>query len=134
MATEVISDIFLVTGAIFVFIAALGIVRLPDLFTRMQAATKAATMGVGCVIVAVAVHFGSAGVSARAALIVVFGFMTAPVAAHMIGRAAYFIGVPLWERTVTDELRGRYDRRTHILRSRDSGAQEEEAAEAEAAQ
>jgi multicomponent Na+:H+ antiporter subunit G len=44
-----------------------------------------------------------------------FFLLTAPVAAHMIGRAAYFVGVPLWSGTITDELRGHYDMKTHRL-------------------
>jgi multicomponent Na+:H+ antiporter subunit G len=55
------------------------------------------------------------GVAVRAVLTIAFFFLTAPVAAHMIGRAAYFIGVPLWQGTIVDELSGHYDRRTHGL-------------------
>jgi len=54
-------------------------------------------------------------VTIRAALTILFFFLTAPVAAHMIGRAAYFVGVPLWRGTIIDELRGHYDLRTHRL-------------------
>jgi multicomponent Na+:H+ antiporter subunit G len=49
--------------------------------------------------------------------VVVFIFVTAPVAAHMIARAAYFSSVPLWEGTLSDDLEGRYDERTHTLHS-----------------
>jgi multicomponent Na+:H+ antiporter subunit G len=110
--------LFLFIGGLFTLIAAIGIVRMPDLFTRMQASTKAATLGVGCVMIAAAAFFADLVTSARALLTTVFLFSTAPVAAHTIGRAAYFVGVALWEGTVTDELRDRYDRDTHRLRSR----------------
>jgi multicomponent Na+:H+ antiporter subunit G len=53
----------------------------------------------------------------RAFLTIGFFFLTAPVAAHMIGRAAYLIGVPLWKGTIVDELSGHYDRRTNDLTS-----------------
>jgi len=66
-------------------------------------------------MLSVALHFGELGVVTRALLAIAFFFLTAPVAAHMIGRAAYFVGVPLWEGTLRDELRGRYDPRTHEL-------------------
>jgi len=105
----------MLVGAAFLLLAAIGIVRMPDLFTRMQAATKAATLGVSCIMLSVALHFGELGVVTRALLAIAFFFLTAPVAAHMIGRAAYFVGVPLWEGTLRDELRGRYDPRTHEL-------------------
>jgi multicomponent Na+:H+ antiporter subunit G len=78
---------------------------MPDLFMRMQAATKAATLGASCMLLAVAVHFGELGVFTRAMLVIAFVFATAPIAAHMIARAAYSVGTPLWEGTVADELR-----------------------------
>jgi multicomponent Na+:H+ antiporter subunit G len=93
-------------GSGFVLVAALGIVRLPDVFTRMHAATKPATLGVGLIIVAVAVHFGEMGVATRALLVGAFFVLTVPVGAHMIGRAAYLAGARLWEGTVVDEWRG----------------------------
>jgi multicomponent Na+:H+ antiporter subunit G len=108
----------LVVGATFMLLAAVGVVRLPDLFTRMQSTSKAATLGVGCVLLAAALHFGELGAATRALAVIVFVFLTAPVAAHMIGRAAYFVGVPLWEGTIQDELRGRYHPSTHELSGR----------------
>lgn len=86
-------------------LAAVAIVRFPDLYARMQASTKASTLGVACLALAVAIHFGSLGVSARAGAIVVFVFLTAPVAAHVVGRAAHVVGVELWEGTLFDDLR-----------------------------
>jgi multicomponent Na+:H+ antiporter subunit G len=95
----------LVFGAGWMLIAALGVLRMPDLFSRMQASAKAGTLGIGVLVLSVAVHFGDLEVSSRAALIIAFFFLTAPVAAHMIARAAYLIGVPLWSGTQRDELR-----------------------------
>jgi multicomponent Na+:H+ antiporter subunit G len=115
--SEIIRDIFLVIGASFLLLAAIGIIRMPDLYSRIQAATKASTLGVGCIILALAIHFADTGVSVRALLVIAFFFLTAPVAAHVIGRAAYFVGVPLWDRTIIDELRGHYHSRTHKLDS-----------------
>ncbi len=96
-------------GATFILLGALGIARLPDLFTRMQAATKASILGAACTLLAVAVHWAELGVFARSLATIAFICLTAPIAAHMIGRAAYLSGVPLWEGTVCDELRGQYD-------------------------
>ncbi len=90
---EALVLMLLFVGALFLLLAGVGVVRMPDLFTRMSAATKAATLGAGCMLSAVAVYFDSFGVTVRALLVVAFIFMTAPVAAHVIGRAAYFIGV-----------------------------------------
>jgi multicomponent Na+:H+ antiporter subunit G len=115
--SEMLRDIFMVVGATFLLLAALGIVRMPDLFSRMQSATKASTMGVGSIMVAAAFHFGDISVAARALAAIGFYFLTAPVTAHLIARASYFVGVPLWERSVVDELRGRYNPLTHDLES-----------------
>ena len=120
---EAITLILAVVGGMFLLLAGIGIVRMPDVFSRMQAATKAATLGAGCMLLAVAVRFADFGVTIRAVLVAAFIFLTAPVAAHMIGRAAYFIGVPLWKGTVVDELRGRYDPDTHKLDSGPEGAE-----------
>lgn len=120
---EVITLSLAVVGGMFLLLAGIGILRMPDVFSRMQAATKAATLGAGCMLLAVAVRFADFGVTIRAVLVATFIFLTAPVAAHMIGRAAYFIGVPLWKGTVVDELRGRYDPDTHKLDSSPEGAQ-----------
>ena len=113
--SEILSSALILIGATFALLAGAGVVRMPDLFTRMQAATKASTLGIGCIILAVAVHFGELGITTRALATIIFVFLTAPVAAHMIARAAYFVGVPLWDGTIIDELHGHYDRRTHKL-------------------
>lgn len=114
---ELVSAILILIGTVFMSLSGLGILRMPDLYTRMSATTKVATLGVGSVLLAVAVYFGELGVATRALATVAFVLLTAPVAAHMIGRASYFVGVPLWEKTTIDELRGHYDLRTHELES-----------------
>jgi multicomponent Na+:H+ antiporter subunit G len=119
--TEVLSAALLLSGTLFLLLAAIGVARMPDLFMRMQAATKATTLGVGCMLLAVAVYFHDFEITIRAVLVITFFFLTAPVAAHMIGRAAYFVGVPLWEETIVDELQGHYDPQTHTLRSTPPG-------------
>jgi multicomponent Na+:H+ antiporter subunit G len=103
MVAEIVTAVLLVAGAGFAFIAGLGVWRLPDVMMRMHASTKAGTLGVGLILLALAVHSGELGVVSRALAAIVFLLLTAPVAAHMIGRAAYRIGEPLWDRTVTDE-------------------------------
>ena len=111
----------LVTGAIFVLLAGVGILRLPDVFMRVSAISKAVTLGVGCFLLAALLHFQEIGVAARALLIIAFYFLTSPVSAHVICRAAYIVGAPLWKETFRDELRGRYDLKKRILRSTEPG-------------
>jgi multicomponent Na+:H+ antiporter subunit G len=115
---------FLLASALFMLLAAVGILRLPDLYTRMSATSKAAGLGSGLALLAVAIHFSRLEVTTRAAAAILFVFMTVPVAAHMVGRAGYLIKVPISDRTRYDELAGQYDRRTHQLegRSGDSSA------------
>lgn len=115
---EWITAILMLLGAAFMLLAAIGIARMPDVYTRMQPATKAATLGAGCMLLAVAVHFNEVGVTMRALAGIAFVALTAPVAAHMIGRAAYLLGLPQWENTHVDELRGRYNLETGHLASR----------------
>ncbi|WP_029214593.1 monovalent cation/H(+) antiporter subunit G [Kallotenue papyrolyticum] len=115
---EIIASLLIVVGALFMLLAAVGIVRMPDLFTRMQAASKASTLGVSALLLAVAVHFMRLGITSRALVTVLFFFLTAPVTAHLVARAAYFVGVPLWAGTIIDELRDKYDPRTGRCESR----------------
>jgi multicomponent Na+:H+ antiporter subunit G len=104
---EILSAVLLLVGATFTLLAAVGVLRMPDVFTRMQVATKAASLGATCMLLGVAVFFAQLDITVRAVLIIGFIFLTAPVSAHMVARAAYAAGVPLWEGTILDELRGR---------------------------
>lgn len=83
-------------GGVFAVIAGLGILRLQDILIRMHASTKAGTLASGLILAAVALHFADAEVTAKSVLAVVFILLTAPIAAHMIGRAALRLDVPLW--------------------------------------
>lgn len=121
---DIITAILLILGAVFVLIAGLGVLRMPDIFLRLSATSKAGTLGVGLMLAATVLYF-DAGIAARALATIVFLLLTTPVAAHRIGRAAYLTGAPLWEGTVQDELRGRYDQDTHTLAGSASGPESE---------
>ncbi|MFG6666910.1 monovalent cation/H(+) antiporter subunit G [Halomonas sp. HNIBRBA4712] len=114
---EFIKGALLLVGSLFILLAAIGLLRLPDLLTRMHATTKAAALGVILIMLASAMHFAEVGVVARSFAIILFILMTAPVAAHVIGRAGYFVGSKLWSGTVKDELKPNYDPLTHELKS-----------------
>ena len=110
-------DYILVLGGVFfLFIAAIGVARLPDLYNRMHATSKAGTLGVGLILLAVAVFYQELSVAARALSALAFIILTAPVAAHALGRAAYLAGVKPCEETYIDELAGHY-RANHQLDS-----------------
>lgn len=104
MTTWISAGLILV-GAAFMLVAALGVARFPDVFTRMQASTKAGSLGIGFLMAAAALHFHQLAVTAQAVLIAVLFMLTSPVAAQRIGRAAHRIGVPLWAGTRRDDLR-----------------------------
>ena len=95
----------LLLGTFLMAVTGLGLVRMPDVFTRMHAATKSASLGVAFLLVAAALVFRDTAVATKAAVTIAFIFLTAPVAAHLLGRAAYVRRVPLWERSVVDEGR-----------------------------
>lgn len=82
-----LADVFLVAGLALVTVGVVGVVRLPDVYTQLHAAAKAAFLGVGLLLASAAVESGGAA-AARAVLIVALLSVTTPVAAHAIGRAA----------------------------------------------
>lgn len=122
--SDIVVSICLLAGAAFMVLAAVGIVRLPDLPTRMHASTKAGAMGAMFTMAGVAFHFADSVVFARAFAIIIFILITAPIAAHVIGRAGYFTGTTLWDGTIKDELRENYDPDTHRLSSGIDGSPE----------
>lgn len=83
----------ILTGAIFTFIGSLGLVRLQDFYTRLHGPTKATTLGVGCLLIASSIYFSAytAGLSLHEILITIFLFITAPVSAHMLAKAALHV-------------------------------------------
>jgi len=93
-------------GAALCAVSSFGLIRMPDVYTRSHAATKSSTLGVMSILVGAFLYFylHHEVTSAKMLLAIVFVFATAPVAGHLIGRAAYRIGVPLSERTVQDDL------------------------------
>lgn len=97
----------LVLGAFMMFLTGLGIYRMPDVFTRMHAATKASSLGVAFLLLAAILVFRDPVVLTKASVTIFFIFLTAPVAAHLLGRAAYARRTPLWEHSVIDEGRDR---------------------------
>jgi multicomponent Na+:H+ antiporter subunit G len=101
---NVIVGFFLLTGSTFLFLAALGLTRMPDFYMRMSASSKAISLGAGCLAIALALHMDDPGVTTRAILLMLLFFLKAPVAAHVLGRAAYFRGVPLAPNTTVDEF------------------------------
>ena len=104
MIDVVIGGLWIV-GSTFALLAAVGVLRMPDVFTRMQASTKASTLGLGCLAIGAALQLGDGASMVRLLSIFAFLLLTTPVSAHVIARASYRAGVPLWSGTVLDERR-----------------------------
>ena len=101
---EILTSILFLLGSIFSLVAAVGMFRLPDIMTRMHAATKAGTLGAGLILIGEAVYFFEIAITLKVIATILFLFLTAPVAAHLISRAAYHSGIRLWDKTWVDQL------------------------------
>lgn len=102
-------------GTLFILLAGVGLIRMPDLYLRISVTTKAVTLGVGLLLIGTALYFKEISITTRAIAIIFFLFLTAPIGAHLIGRVSYLIGLPLWKNSVIDELEGKYNQKTHSL-------------------
>ena len=96
MLLEIVTSALVLVGAAFTLIGSIGLARLPDVFTRLHGPTKATTLGVGSIVIAslADASAGSGGVSLRELAISLFLFITAPVTAHLLGKAAMRAGRP----------------------------------------
>ncbi len=99
-----IAGALVIIGALFSLLAVLGLLRLPDLYTRTHAASKAGTVGSGAVLVAIALVSFDGAVILRALVGIVFFMLTAPISAHLLARAAYMAGYRPHEKTAVNEL------------------------------
>lgn len=124
--TEVLIFILSTAGAVFVLLAAIGLVRMPDLYLRISVTTKAATLGIGLILAGAALYFDDVAVTTRVLAIVLFILLTAPVGAHLLGRASYFIGLRMWKNSVIDELENKYHKRSHKLSSEEDAEPKKE--------
>ncbi|RUL99819.1 monovalent cation/H(+) antiporter subunit G [Rhizobium chutanense] len=99
-----VAALLLIAGALFALVAAIGLVRLPDLYTRMHAASKVGTVGSGLLLLAAGLYSEDLAILARAIAGFVFLLLTAPVSAHLLARAAHLSGYQLGAVSVRDDL------------------------------
>ncbi len=104
---------FLVLGTLSIFIASIGLLKMPDVYLRMSASTIAGTFGVASMLVAVAIFFGGLSLILHIAGVIIFLILTVPVGAHMLGRTSHIIGLKMWDKTVSDDMKGKYNPKTH---------------------
>lgn len=107
---EIITSIFILIGVFLTLLSAVGVIRLPDVYSRMHAAGKSSTLGVVFLMLAVVFYFIPEGIiNAKILLAILFVFMTAPLSSLIVNRSAYRIGVPLEKNSVQDDLKEMYD-------------------------
>jgi multicomponent Na+:H+ antiporter subunit G len=104
MISNLIVTVFVLAGAFFSLLAAIGVIRFPDVYTRMHAATKAPAFGILLFLIAAVFFFADLYSTAISLMIVVFIFLTAPVASHVISRVAHMLNTEIWSETIIDEL------------------------------
>ncbi|MBX0316023.1 monovalent cation/H(+) antiporter subunit G [Planomicrobium glaciei] len=110
METTIVNILIIIlisVGVIFSVVTALGLVRLPDVYTRTHAASKSSTLGVMCILGGTFIHFWlrEDHFNPQLVIAIAFLFITSPVAGHLIGRASYMSGIPLAEETVRDDMK-----------------------------
>ena len=92
-------------GAIFILIASIGVFKMPDFYSRLSVTIKAATLGIGCILVAAVLYFSDFSVTTKAIAIMFFLLITSPVAGFLISKVAYMTGTKLWKHSLMDELK-----------------------------
>jgi multicomponent K+:H+ antiporter subunit G len=95
-STEIILSVLVLLGALFTFVGSLSLVRFKDFYTRLHGPTKATTLGVGCLLIASSIFFSitGEGLSLHEILVSLFLFITAPISAHLLAKAALHQGLP----------------------------------------
>jgi multicomponent Na+:H+ antiporter subunit G len=112
MMMQWIISILLMTGSLFMLVAAIGVVKLPDVYMRMHAITKAASLGAILMLAAVFLRYPQWVVGIEAMMVVLFVIFTSPIGAHMIARVSHRMKVPIGEGYVMDELQDEVDRQS----------------------
>lgn len=104
---EAVASVILIAGSLLTLLAAVGLFRFKDVFTRMHAATKPATLGLVLILTGASLAMPRIEPVAKLALVALLQFITAPVGAHLIGRAAFRAGTSLAPGTYLDQRSAR---------------------------
>ncbi len=109
--SEIIGYILIMVGVIFDFFGCIGLVRFPDVYNRLQAATKCVTLGTVLLLVGVALVSWTGPTSAKALICAFFILITSPTAAHAIAKGSYASGIKLWEKSVVDKYSEKFEKK-----------------------
>jgi multicomponent Na+:H+ antiporter subunit G len=100
---EIIGMVFVIIGLVFDIFGCIGLIRLPDVYNRLQATTKCVTLGTCSILLGTLFLKGFGPTGVKAILAIIFLLLTSPVAAHALARGAHKSGVKLWEKSVCDK-------------------------------
>ncbi len=101
---DLLAIIALTIGLFFMFVGVLGVLRLPDAYSRMHAASKCTTLGLTGMLIAAGLHLWTLDVVAKSATVIIFTYIATPIGAHLLAKAAHHGKLLLWDRTLSDEL------------------------------
>lgn len=113
LVKDIISCVFILSGVFFILVATIGLLRLPDFYIRMSAITKGSTLGLGLILFGLGIYFNQPSMLLKVLAVITFTLITAPVAAHVIGRTAVQNKIPFWEHTNLKEFK-KYLHREHL--------------------
>lgn len=102
---KMISTVFISVGVLFNLFGCIGLIRLPDVYNRLQSATKCVTLGTCSILVGVLIHFGFIEAGVKALIAIPLLFFGATVAAHALVRGAYQAGIKLGDKSVKDDYK-----------------------------
>ncbi|WP_177765987.1 monovalent cation/H(+) antiporter subunit G [Flavobacterium sp. I3-2] len=121
--TDILIMILSTLGALFILVASVGIYKMPDFYSRLSVTIKAATLGVGAILIAAALYFAEFSVTTKTISIIFFLFLTAPVAGYLIGKVAYVNGTKLWKHSIIDEMKDDPDSFCTMVKENEEEAQ-----------
>ncbi len=101
--SNIIAEILLIIGVAFDLLGAIGLIRLPDVYNRLQAATKCVTLGTCFILFGACFHFGITAGGIKALICAAFILLTSPTGAHALARGSHKAGIKLWEGSVVDK-------------------------------
>jgi multicomponent Na+:H+ antiporter subunit G len=105
---EIISNVFIGIGVAFDFFGCLGLIRLPDVYNRLQAATKSVTLGTWSILFGVFLRYGFTVVGVKALICIPLLYFAATVAAHALIRGSYIFGIKMWDKSVIDDYKNEW--------------------------
>lgn len=98
---------FLSLGLLFILLGCVGLVRLPDIYNRLQAATKCVSLGTWSILLGLFFHYGITNTGIKALIGIPLIFLVSSVAAHSLARGSYLFGIKLWDKSVIDDYKNK---------------------------